>query len=95
MIVAKKTVDRQIWMARSRVLDVIDVLKRIVEVEDPTGHIRTDEYREHLEEYDENNAALLESVADELRFVNGILHTAEGDAIYQRHQWEEAEFNGR
>lgn len=92
---ARKSVDKQIWTWRSRILDIVDIIRRIVEVEDPTGHIRSDEFREHLEEYDENNAALLESLADELMLVNYGLHTAEGDAIYQRHQREEAEFYGK
>ena len=89
------TIDKQIWRARSRVLDIIAVLRRIVEQEDPTGKLRPLDYHEELEQYDENSAALLEHVADELGFVNAILHTAEGDAIYQRHQREEAEFNGK
>lgn len=88
---ARRTVDETIWRARKRLLDVLDVVERMVETCDPRGTLRDEYAHEHLEEYDEPDAAFLDHVALELSRINLTLHDAEGAAIAERHAREAAE----
>lgn len=82
-------VDKTIWRARKRLLDLADEVREMTDRTDPTGRLRDERWREDGD-YDEPDPAWLDHVAEELRMVNWALHEAEGAAIRARHEREVA-----
>ena len=86
---ARASVDKQIWQARKRILDLEEQCRRVADKTDPSGEERFEAWCEEPEDYECCDAAFVEHVADTLRNVNWILHDAEGDAIRERQQRSE------
>lgn len=86
---ARASVDKQIWQARKRILDLEEHCRRVADKTDPSGEERFEAWCEEPEDYECCDAAFVEYVADTLRNVNWILHDAEGDAIRERQQRSE------
>lgn len=82
-------IDKTIWRARKRLLDLADEVREMTDRTDPTGRLRDEWWREDGD-YDEPDPAWLDHVAEELRMVNWALHEAEGAAIRERHEREVA-----
>lgn len=73
---ARASVDKQIWQARKRILDLEEQCRRVADwCEDPENYVCS--------------AAFVEHVADTLCNVNWILYDAEDDAIRERQQRSE------
>ena len=84
-----ESIDRRIWRARKRLLDLLDEVREMTDRTDPKGRLRYEWWREDGD-YDEPDPAWLDHVADELRGINWTLHDAEGEAIRARHEREVA-----
>lgn len=82
-------IDKTIWRARKRLLDLLDEVREMTDRTDPTGRLRDEWWREDGD-YDEPDPAWLDHVAEELRMANWALHEAEGAAIRERHEREVA-----